>query len=78
MKNFFLIIFLTFYSFSLCQETTLVLNKIDESNFNIDGIISDEEIQGAKVLEIIYEETPSFNTPSISTWIGTPFLPAIS
>ena len=52
MKNFFLIIFLTYYSFSLCQETTLVLNKIDESNFNIDGIISDEEIQGAKVLEL--------------------------
>ena len=70
MKNFFLIIFLTYYSFSLCQETTLVLNKIDESNFNIDGIISDEEIQGAKVLEIIYEETPSFNTVPSKKTIG--------
>ena len=62
MKKFFLIIFSIYYSFSIGQEKTLVLNKIDESYFNKDGIISDEEIQGAKVLEILYEETPSFNT----------------
>ena len=68
MKKFFLIIFSIYYSFSVGQEKTLVLNKIDESYFNKDGIISDEEIQGAKVLEILYEETPSFNTvPSKKT-----------
>ena len=33
------------------------LNKLKEQ-----GIISDEEIQGAKVIEILYEETQSFNT----------------
>ena len=68
MKKIFLILLSLFFSFSYTQEKTLVLNKIDESNFNIDGIISDEEIQGAKVLEILYEESPSFNTvPSKKT-----------
>ena len=62
MKNFLLIIFSIYFSISLGQEKILVLNKIDESKFSIDGEISDEEIQGAKVLEILYEETPSFNT----------------
>ena len=62
MKNFFLIIFSIYCLTTLGQDTKLVLNKIEENNFNMDGIISDEEIQGAKVLEILYEETPSFNT----------------
>ena len=53
MKNFFLIILLIYYSFSIGQEKTLVLNKIDESYFNKDGIISDEENQRPKVLDIL-------------------------
>ena len=53
MKNFLLIIFSIYFSISLGQEKILVLNKIDESKFSIDGVISDEEIQGAKVLEIL-------------------------
>ena len=57
MKKFLLILLGLYVSSSLGQETTLVLNKIDESNFNKDGIISEEEIQGAKILEIIFEDT---------------------
>ena len=68
MKKFLLILLGLYVSSSLGQETTLVLNKIDESNFNKDGIISDEEIQGAKILEIIFEDTPGYNTmPSQKT-----------
>ena len=62
MKFFLLVIFSIYCLTTLGQDTVLVLNKIEENNFNIDGIISDEEIQGAKVLKILYEETPSFNT----------------
>jgi hypothetical protein len=68
MKKFLLILLGLYVSSSLGQETTLVLNKIDESNFNKDGIISDEEIQGSKILEIIYEDTPGYNSmPSQKT-----------
>ena len=70
MKSFFLIILLIYCSSTLGQDTILVLNKIEESNFNMDGIISDEEIKGAKVLEILYEETPSFNTVPSKKTIG--------
>ena len=70
MKKFFLIIFSIYCSSTLGQETKLVLNKIEENNFNMDGMISDEEIQGAKVLEILYEETPSFNTVPSKKTVG--------
>ena len=52
MKKFFLIIFSIYCLTTLGQDTKLVLNKIEENNFNMDGIISDEEIKGAKVLEL--------------------------
>ena len=70
MKKFFLIIFSIYCLTTLGQDTKLVLNKIEENNFNMDGIISDEEIQGAKVLEILYEETPSFNTVPSKKTVG--------
>tara|TARA_B100000900_G_scaffold343493_1_gene307237 strand:- start:506 stop:1303 length:798 start_codon:yes stop_codon:yes gene_type:complete len=61
MKKILLIIFSIFYSTCFSQETTLVLNKIDQNKFILDGIISDDEINSAKILEIIYEDTPGYN-----------------
>ena len=68
MKKFLLIIFSFYFSTSLAQETVLVLNKTDQNKFNIDGIISDDEMNNAKILEIIYEVEPGLNsTPSQET-----------
>ena len=68
MKKFLLIIFSFYFSNSISQETTLVLNKIDQNQFNIDGVISEDEINKAKILEIIYEAEPGLNTtPSQET-----------
>ena len=68
MKKFLLIIFSFYFSNSISQETTLVLNKIDQNKFNIDGVISEDEINNAKILEIIYEAEPGLNTtPSQET-----------
>ena len=61
MKKFLLIIFGIYLSNSTAQETMLVLNKIDQNKFNIDGVISEEEINKAKILEIIYEAEPGLN-----------------
>ena len=68
MKKLLLVIFSVYFSTSLAQETTLTLSKIDQNNFNIDGIISDNEITNAKILEIIYEVQPGLNSiPSQET-----------
>ena len=68
MKKFLLIFFSLYFSASLAQETTLVLNKIDRNIFNIDGVISEDEINKAKTLEIIYEAEPGLNSmPSQET-----------
>ena len=68
MKKLFLILFGLYISASFAQETTLVLNKIDQIEFNIDGVISENEINGAKTLEVIYESEPGLNTmPSQET-----------
>ena len=68
MKKFLLIFFSLYFSASLAQETILVLNKIDQNIFNIDGVISEDEINKAKTLEIIYEAEPGLNSmPSQET-----------
>lgn len=68
MKKFLLIIFSLYFSTSSAQETTLVLNKIDQNTFNIDGAISEDEINKAETLEIIYEAEPGLNSmPSQET-----------
>ena len=68
MKKFLLIFFSLYFSASLAQETTLVLNKIDQNIINIDGVISEDEINKAKTLEIIYEAEPGLNSmPSQET-----------
>ena len=68
MKKYLLIISSFYFSTSLAQETNLVLNKTDQNKFKIDGTISEEEIDKAKVLEIIYEAEPGLNSmPSQET-----------
>jgi len=68
MKKLLLVIFSVYFSTSLAQETTLKLSKVDQNKFNIDGVISEDEINKAKILEIIYEAEPGLNTtPSQET-----------
>ena len=54
----------------LCFSQNEVLNliKTDESVFNLDGILSEEELNNSFPIEIIYEHTPGYNTePSYKT-----------
>ena len=68
MKRTLLFIFSLYFSNSTAQETALILNKVDQNKFNIDGVISNEEINKAKILEIIYEAEPGLNSmPSQET-----------
>ena len=50
MKKLFLILFGLYFSVSFSQETILVLNKIDQNKFNLDGVVTENEIDGAKIL----------------------------
>ena len=68
MKRTLLFIFSLYFSYSTAQETALILNKVDQNKFNIDGVVSNEEINKAKILEIIYEAEPGLNSmPSQET-----------
>ena len=68
MKRTLLFIFSLYFSNSTAQETALILNKVDQNKFNIDGVVSNEEINKAKILEIIYEAEPGLNSmPSQET-----------
>ena len=69
MKKLLALFFIVNSSFSFSQDMILELNKISEEKFILDGVVSDQEIDKAKILEVIYEETPSFNTmPSQQTF----------
>ena len=70
MKKLLLLFFILNSSYSFSQENILVLNKIQEEKFILDGVVSDEEIDDAKILEVIYEETPSFNTMPSQQTVG--------
>ena len=56
--------------FSFSQDIILELNKISEEKFILDGIVSDQEINEAKILEVIFEEAPNFNTMPSQETIG--------
>jgi len=63
--SFFLILF-SWTCFP--QNTILELVKTPDSEFNIDGILSEKELKNAFPIEIIYEHTPGYNTlPSYKT-----------
>ena len=50
------------------QQTVLNLVKTEESEFILDGILSESELKNAFPIEIIYEHTPGYNTtPSYKT-----------
>ena len=54
------------YCFS--QQTIVELNKAPESDFILDGIISESEIDNSKMIDIVYEHEPGYNTaPSYET-----------
>ena len=70
MKKLILLISIFSSSIGLSQDMILELNKITEDKFSLDGVVSDEEIYQAKILEVIYEETPSFNTMPSQQTVG--------
>ena len=70
MKKLLLLLFILNSSYSFSQENILVLNKIHEEKFILDGVVSDQEIDDAKILEVIYEATPSFNTMPSQETVG--------
>ena len=50
------------------QQTVLNLVKTQESEFILDGILSESELKNTFPIEIIYEHTPGYNTiPSYKT-----------
>ena len=61
MKNI-LTVFTAFLFINLsAQKTTDYLNKIDHSDITFDGIVLDEEIQGASQIDLKYETSPGYN-----------------
>jgi len=66
-KVSFIFYFLTI-TFCFPQQTIVELNKAPYSDFILDGIISDSEIDNAKTIDIVYEHEPGYNTtPSYET-----------
>ena len=62
MKKIFIFLLVLNISLLHSQESILVLNKVEESKFKLDGIISDDEILGASILELKYESEPGYNS----------------
>jgi hypothetical protein len=60
-KYTYTLLILLFISDLRSQDTILNLNKIDSNEFVLDGIISKTETEGAKILEVKYEEEPGYN-----------------
>ena len=58
MQKTIQLILLLFCTISFSQETILNLIKTQESEFILDGILSDSELKDAFPIEIIYEHTP--------------------
>ena len=62
LKIFIYLLFIFCFLEVQSQEKILNLNKIELDEFNLDGIVSNAEINGAKILEVKYEEQPGYNT----------------
>ena len=68
MKKTIQTILLLFTLTCFPQQTVVKLKKTAFSEFNLDGILSDEELQNAKLIDVIYEHEPGYNTsPSYET-----------
>ncbi len=70
MKKLLALFLIINSSISFSQDVILELNKISEEKFILDGVVSNQEIDEAKILEVIYEETPSFNTMPSQETVG--------
>ena len=62
MHRVLFIFYLFFSNYCFSQQTILNLIKSQESEFLLDGILSDSELKNAFPIEIIYEHTPGYNT----------------
>ena len=68
MQKVFTIFFLLSSIYCFSQQTILDLIKTQDSDFILDGILSESELKNAFPIEIIYEHTPGYNTiPSYKT-----------
>ena len=68
MKKILIAIIILNSCLSFSQENILLLNKVEENKFQLDGVISDDEIKDAKILELKFESEPGYNTePSKKT-----------
>ena len=68
MKNTLALVLLTCSFFGFTQNKILKLIKTPDSEFKIDGTLSETELKNASQIDIIYEHTPGYNTkPSYKT-----------
>ena len=68
MKNILALVLLVCSFFGFSQNQVLKLIKTSDSEFKLDGILSESELKNAFPIEIIYEHTPGYNTvPSYKT-----------
>ena len=73
-REFFLLAFLmsTFFN-SYSQIRSHVLYKKDSNQINIDGVITNKEIENSKVFDINNETSPGYNIPSKYKTLGYMF-----
>ena len=55
------ILFLFILTQSYSQKTINNLVKIDNSGINFDGVVSEEEIKNASIIDLKYETSPGYN-----------------
>ena len=55
------ILFLFIFTQSYSQKTINNLVKIDNSAINFDGVVSEEEIKNASIIDLKYETSPGYN-----------------
>ena len=56
------LILLFICNFSFSQETVLNLIKTPDSEFLLDGVLSESELKNSFEIDLIYEHTPGYNT----------------
>ena len=68
MQKLSQLFFILYSLFSFSQQTIVELEKTAYSEFKLDGILSEEELKNTKIIDIIYEHEPGYNTsPSNET-----------
>ena len=62
MQKTIKVILLLICTFSFSQETVLNLIKTSDSEFLLDGVLSESELKNSFEIDLIYEHTPGYNT----------------